>query len=76
MQDIQYGLINCFEFLAIKGTINKWKEYCLDPLGLPTELLLICFNMGNGTQVSSITFLLAKTLMVLNYLITCSGVTL
>ncbi|WVZ16868.1 hypothetical protein V8G54_009850 [Vigna mungo] len=48
--DIQYELINCFEFLAFKGTINTWKE-CLDQLGLPKELLLKCFNMGNGTQL-------------------------
>ncbi|XP_017441581.1 gamma-interferon-responsive lysosomal thiol protein isoform X2 [Vigna angularis] len=48
--DIQYELINCFEFLAIRGTINTWKE-CLDQLGLPMELFLNCFNMGNGTQL-------------------------
>lgn len=58
MQDIQYELISCFEFLAIRGTINRWKENCLDQLGLPKELFLNCFNMGNGTQVFSITFIL------------------
>ncbi|KAL9303816.1 hypothetical protein ACSQ67_021079 [Phaseolus vulgaris] len=49
--DIQYELISCFEFLAIRGTINRWKENCLDQLGLPKELFLNCFNMGNGTQL-------------------------
>jgi len=51
MQDIQYQFVNCFEFLAIKGTIKEWKEECLNQLGLPKEPFLNCFNMGNGTEV-------------------------
>ncbi|CAJ1948572.1 unnamed protein product [Sphenostylis stenocarpa] len=49
--DIQYELISCFEFLAIEGTINTWKEDCLNQLGLPEKPFLNCFNMGNGTQL-------------------------
>ncbi|KAG5054043.1 hypothetical protein JHK85_006553 [Glycine max] len=49
-QDIQYQFVNCFEFLAIKGTIKEWKEECLNQLGLPKEPFLNCFNMGNGTE--------------------------
>lgn len=49
--DIQYQFVNCFEFLAIKGTIKEWKEECLNQLGLPKEPFLNCFNMGNGTEL-------------------------
>ncbi|XP_061368256.1 gamma-interferon-responsive lysosomal thiol protein-like [Gastrolobium bilobum] len=48
--DKHYGLIVCFEFLAIDGRNKNWLD-CLDQLGLPKEPILNCFNSGNGTEL-------------------------
>ncbi|RDY10258.1 Gamma-interferon-inducible lysosomal thiol reductase, partial [Mucuna pruriens] len=48
--DIQYFLINCFEFMAIDGRSKKWQD-CTNELGLPKGPILNCFNGGNGTEL-------------------------
>ncbi|KAL4394990.1 hypothetical protein HN51_022883 [Arachis hypogaea] len=45
-----YGLIYCFEFLAIEGRSNKWQD-CFDQLGLPLASILNC-SRGNGTELA------------------------
>ncbi|TKY63546.1 Gamma-interferon-inducible lysosomal thiol reductase [Spatholobus suberectus] len=48
--DIQYALIECFEFKTVVGRTKEWLD-CLNQLGLPEEPILNCFNIGNGTQL-------------------------
>ncbi|TKY65781.1 Gamma-interferon-inducible lysosomal thiol reductase [Spatholobus suberectus] len=45
-----YGLINCFEFLAIDGRHKNWED-CFSQLDLPKEPILNCYNRGNGTEI-------------------------
>ncbi|XP_020236229.1 gamma-interferon-responsive lysosomal thiol protein isoform X2 [Cajanus cajan] len=47
--DIQYEMINCMEYKAISGMVDKWME-CLNELGLPKKAFLNCFYTGNGTK--------------------------
>ncbi|XP_012573033.1 gamma-interferon-responsive lysosomal thiol protein-like isoform X2 [Cicer arietinum] len=49
-QNIHYGLIFCFEFLAIDGKNKMWKN-CFNQLGLPLVPFIDCFNSGNGTKL-------------------------
>ncbi|XP_045833735.1 gamma-interferon-responsive lysosomal thiol protein-like [Trifolium pratense] len=48
--DTHYGLIHCFEFLAIDGKNKMWQN-CTNQLGLPLEPIKNCFNRGNGTEL-------------------------
>jgi interferon gamma-inducible protein 30 len=50
MQNEHYGLIYCYEFLAIDGKNKMWMN-CANKLGLPKKPLMNCFNRGNGTEV-------------------------
>ncbi|CAL5210787.1 unnamed protein product [Lathyrus oleraceus] len=45
-----YGLIYCFEFLAIEGKSKTWQN-CFHELGLPLKLIMNCFDGGNGTEL-------------------------
>ncbi|WJX48954.1 hypothetical protein P8452_35451 [Trifolium repens] len=45
-----YGLIYCYEFLAIDGKNKMWMN-CAKKLGLPKKPLMNCFNRGNGTEL-------------------------
>ncbi|XP_058734469.1 gamma-interferon-responsive lysosomal thiol protein-like [Vicia villosa] len=45
-----YGLIHCFEFLAIEGK-NKMRQNCFHELGLPLGPIMKCSNGGNGTEL-------------------------
>ncbi|RDX68810.1 Gamma-interferon-inducible lysosomal thiol reductase, partial [Mucuna pruriens] len=47
--NIHYGLINCFEYMAIDGRHKNWED-CFSQLGLPNEPILNCYNTGNGTE--------------------------
>jgi interferon gamma-inducible protein 30 len=50
MQNTHYGLIHCFEFLAIDGKNKMWQN-CIQQLGLPLKPIKNCLNRGNGTEV-------------------------
>ncbi|CAI8601110.1 unnamed protein product [Vicia faba] len=45
-----YGLIYCFEFLAIEGKNKMWAN-CFHDLGLSLKPIMNCFDGGNGTEL-------------------------